>query len=276
MIPGHTWTDSKTGISTMVPGNPLYHHLKRDPYQDIVYLARDLNATGIDLDYEEFWHADYFKYQAGGAKGPWTLPQTVYKYAAIAKDIQLNIGSLAPHLKMSTAAGAVGAWSGKWWGGNLKGVWLHADTWYPEIVSFMAKGANAGGINVMSYDLSDDEKYHECPSTSICTLPKQVAFYLGTYKTANIVANVGYEVGTPAYPSPTHDKSHQLPLTKTDLSQITSGTQSQHPGGFMWSLFKPKAEMDNASPTEVAQAICNVVMKGSSRCTGTIPAASDL
>jgi hypothetical protein len=24
---------------------------------------------------------------------------------------------------MSTAAGAVGAWSGNWWGGNLKGVW---------------------------------------------------------------------------------------------------------------------------------------------------------
>ena len=26
-------------------------------------------------------------------------------------------------LKLSTAAGAVGAWSGNWWGGNLKGLW---------------------------------------------------------------------------------------------------------------------------------------------------------
>jgi len=36
-----------------------------NPYQDIVYLAKDLGAQGIDLDYEEDWHADYYKYGTG-------------------------------------------------------------------------------------------------------------------------------------------------------------------------------------------------------------------
>ncbi len=69
----------------------------------------------MHVDYEEMWHGDYFKY--GPAGGPWTLPQTVYKYAAIIKNVQLNIVKLHPTLKLSTPAGAVGAWSGNWWGG---------------------------------------------------------------------------------------------------------------------------------------------------------------
>ena len=40
-------------------------------------LAKDLNAAGVDLDYEEMWHADYFK--VGDGSGPWELPQTTYK-----------------------------------------------------------------------------------------------------------------------------------------------------------------------------------------------------
>merc|ERR1712004_549616 len=108
-----------------------------------------------------------------------------------------------------------GAWSGKWWGGNLKGIWLQVHQKFPELMSMMASGSNAGGVNVMTYDLSDDEKYHECPNCDTCTLEKQVAFYMNTYQTAGIAANVGYEVGTPAYPDKDHDGSHQLPLPKT-------------------------------------------------------------
>jgi hypothetical protein len=156
--------------------------------------------------------ADYFK--LGAAGGPWTLPQTVYKWTAIAYDIMINIQNIAPTLKFSAATGAVGAWSGNWWGGNLKvrdvcvhvcprtrvfymwltmprlcvcallvehctpvevsalswyalrlrrwaracvqGLWYFSNLWYPSVTSFMTSGANAGGFNVMTYDLSDN------------------------------------------------------------------------------------------------------------------------
>merc|ERR1719189_665897 len=109
MVPGSMYTDSKTGKSVKVPGTD---YGERDPYQDIVYLAKDLGAAGIDLDYEEFWHADFFR----TGKGPWELWQTSWKYGAICKNTMEYIKSLYPKCKLSTAAGAVGAWSGKWWG----------------------------------------------------------------------------------------------------------------------------------------------------------------
>ncbi len=52
-MPGSNWTDSKTGEQLLVPGNPMYNTLQRDPYMDLVYLAKDLGAAGVDLDYEE-------------------------------------------------------------------------------------------------------------------------------------------------------------------------------------------------------------------------------
>ena len=128
----------------------------RDPYVDLVHLASEIGAAGIDLDYEEFWHADAFKTvdpSGTAAQGPWLLHQTVYKYAAIAKDLITAIEAISPTLKMSTAASAAGAWEGKWWGGNLKGLWLELNTQFPAIVDFMTKGANAGGLNIMTYDL---------------------------------------------------------------------------------------------------------------------------
>eukprot|EP01003_Olkasia_polycarbonata_P005571 NODE_533_length_827_cov_298.240360_g472_i0.p1 GENE.NODE_533_length_827_cov_298.240360_g472_i0~~NODE_533_length_827_cov_298.240360_g472_i0.p1 ORF type:complete len:200 (+),score=62.95 NODE_533_length_827_cov_298.240360_g472_i0:46-600(+) len=172
--------------------------------------------------------------------------------------------------KLSTAAGAVGAWDGHWWGGNMKGVWLNVFKWYPDIIKFMSVGPNAGGVNVMTYDLSDNEQYHECPQEGVCALDQQVAFYMNTYVQAGIVANVGYEVGTPAYPDPTEDPTHQLPLTKT-LLQTLQTTQAKSTGGFFWDLFKPPAASDRASPTDVAQAVCKTVLKSSPRCSGTIP-----
>eukprot|EP01123_Difflugia_compressa_P008427 TRINITY_DN2502_c0_g1_i1.p1 TRINITY_DN2502_c0_g1~~TRINITY_DN2502_c0_g1_i1.p1 ORF type:complete len:490 (-),score=104.92 TRINITY_DN2502_c0_g1_i1:31-1353(-) len=270
LIPGSQWTDPNTGISVTVPGNPYFITLQRDPYQDVVLLATDLGAAGIDVDYEEFWHADFFK----SGTGPWTLYQTVYKYAAIVQDIILNIKAINPTLKLSTAAGAVGAWSGNWWGGNMKGVWLLTYQYYPSIINFMATGANAGGINVMTYDLSSNEQYHECPVDGLCALDQQVQYYMNTYQTANIPANVGYEIGTPAYPDPIHDPTHQLPLTKELLSSIISQTQVNFKGGFFWEMFKKDANSDEASPTDVAQAICKTVLPGSSRCSGTIPSST--
>jgi hypothetical protein len=87
MVPNETWTDPKTGIAVIVPGSDFWYRSQRDPYQDLVYLAKDLGLDGVDVDYEEMWHADYYKY----GTGPWTLPQTVYKYAAVLYDIILNI-----------------------------------------------------------------------------------------------------------------------------------------------------------------------------------------
>jgi len=265
IIPGKSYTDSKTGTTLTVPGSSAFQDQGRDPYADIVLLAKDMGAAGVDLDYEEFWHADFFK----TGSGPWELKQTTYKYAAIAKDIELNIKKSYPECKLSTAAGAVGAWSGKWWGGNMKGIWLQTKQKFGDTLDFMADGANAGGINVMTYDLSSNEQYHECPEPGKCALDVQVKFYMNTYKTASITANVGYEIGQPAYPDPKHDPSHQLPLTADKLSSIISQTQSEHPGGFFWEIFKPAA--GHASPTDVAQALCKKLLSGDARCSGTFP-----
>jgi len=268
LVPGSQWTDPKTGIKVLVPGSSYFVQQRRDPYQDLVYLAKDLGASGVDIDYEEFWHADYYK--IGDAQGPWILPQTAYKYAAIVYDVMINIKAIMPTLKVSTAAGAAGAWSTNWWGGNLKGLWYFVNMLYPDAISFMASGPNAGGINVMTYDLSDNPEFHECPSDSQCTLDKQVAFYMQTYQQAGIPANVGYEVGTPAYPAPDHDPTHQLPLTVELLASIVSTTQTQSVGGFLWELFKAPDAASNVSPTQVAQSLCRVLIK-SARCSGTIP-----
>jgi hypothetical protein len=268
IVPGEQWTDPKTNIQVTVPGTNDFVKQNRDPYGDFVQLATDLGAAGIDLDYEEFWHADYFKF----GSGPWWLPQTVYKYAAISKTLMLHIESINPSLKLSTAASAVGAWSTNWWGGNLKGVWFWVKQWYPEVIDFFSKGKNAGGINVMTYDLSDNEAFHECPDENTCTLSQQVTFYMKQYKANNVPANVGYEIGTPAYPSPKHDPSHQLPLTRSELQNIITQVQPQSAqGGFFWEMFKPAPNSTEATPTETAQAICKVVMPGSSRCSGVIP-----
>lgn len=269
-IPGKMVSDKKEGKQVKVPGSGAYADKGRDPYEDLVLLAKDLNCSGVDIDYEEMWHADYWK-DGPATGGPWTLHQTVYKYSAILKDTMDAINKHAPNMKMSTAAGAVSAWSGKWWGGNLKGLVLEANQKFPELISFMSEGANAGGVNVMTYDLSSNEQFHECPSPGVCSLDQQVEFYMNTYQQAGITASVGYEIGQPAYPDHDHDGSHQLPLTKDKLSTLVSNTQSKHGGGFFWELFKAPTSDDQASPTDTAQAICKQVLPDSTRCDGSIP-----
>lgn len=264
LVPGNLWTDPKTGYQVLVPGNTEFVAAKRDPYQDIVYLAKELGAAGIDLDYEEDWHADYYKY----GTGPYTLPQTVYKYAAIATDILINIKAIAPGLQLSTAAPAVGAWNHNWWGGNLLGIIYSSWAWYPDTFTYIA---STGGINVMTYDLSDDTEYSECPEPGVCSLDQQVAFYMNTFASGSIPANVGYETGTPAYPDPVENPTHQLPLTLQELATITQQTQPSFTGGFFWEIFKQPVVAGEATPTQVAQAVCKVVMAGSPRCSGTLP-----
>merc|ERR1711937_971513 len=135
--------------------------------------------------------------------------------------------------------------------------------WFPEVVSRVR-------INVMTYDLSSNNDFHECPSTGVCDLDAQVEFYMKTYRDGGFSANVGYEVGQPAYPDPTHDKSHQLPLTADKLSAILEKTQGQHPGGFFWELYKDAA--GEATATQVAQQLCKKVLGDAPRCSGVIPA----
>lgn len=144
----------------------------------------------------------------------------------------------------------------------------------PDIISFMSTGANAGGINVMTYDLSSNEQFHECPEPGKCALDVQVDFYMSTYATAGIPANVGYEVGTPAYPDPKHDPTHQLPLSSAMLTKIISTTQSKVKGGFFWEIYKPGD--GQASPTAVAQAICKKLLPGTTRCSGAFPSFQGL
>jgi len=126
-IPKTEITDPHNKSKVLVPGDDQYVQKNRNPYEDLVLLAKDLGASGVDVDYEEFWHADTFKVVASGgaaSTGPWELHQTVYKYAAIVKTVVDSIKQHAPTMRLSTAAGAVGGWSGKWWGGNMKGLWL--------------------------------------------------------------------------------------------------------------------------------------------------------
>ena len=306
-INGQQWTDPNTGVSTVLPGSGLYNTLKRDPYADLVSLAVDLGAAGVDVDYEEMWHADMHK--QGPAGGPWTLPQTVYKYAAVLKDVQLNIAAQAPALLLSSPTGAASGWAGNWWGGNLKGVVAGAAALYPDLIAFVAR---TGGINVMvraagifaararvlrwvlarqpaarracvrvcaprvctparlctstlliphasppprpqnlakkTYDLSDDEQFYECPTPAVCSLHDQVAFYMETYSNASVPAHVGYETGTPAYPDPVEDATHQLPLTMTELGLITSNTQKNSPGGFFCACHAAASPFPNPPP----------------------------
>ena len=108
----------------------------------------------------------------------------------------------------------------------------------------------------------------------MCTLHDQVAFYMESYSNSSIPANVGYETGTPAYPDPVEDPTHQLPLTLSELALITGSTQKLSNGGFFWEMFKVPTVAGEATPTQVAQAICNTVLPGNARCTGTIPPLS--
>ncbi|KAG0359405.1 hypothetical protein BGZ54_009970, partial [Gamsiella multidivaricata] len=249
----------------LIPGDGYFVTVNRDPYQDLVYLAKDLGVVGVDIDYEEMWHADYFK--NGPSAGPWTSHQTVYKYGAIMKDVMLNIEAIQPSLKVSTASSAAGGLSTNWWGGNLKNIWYNLFKWYPDIYNGIA---NSGGVNVMTYDLSNNQQFYECPDTGVCSLSQQVNYYMNSYAANGMKALVGYEIGIPAYPDPNHDPTHQLPLVQSELTSILAAQGSQ--GGFFWELYKPPGQSTNVDATSTAQQICKAALGASTpRCSGVIP-----
>ncbi|KAG0357801.1 hypothetical protein BG005_003108 [Podila minutissima] len=268
MVPGHQWTDPKTKMTNLVPGNDYFIKQNRDPYQDLVYLGKDLGLAGIDIDYEEMWHADM--YREGPSTGPWTNHQTVYKYAAIMRDVQINIQAIAPTMMIATAASAAGGLSTNWWGGNLKNIWYLTYAWYPEVYNFIAQGANGGGVNVMTYDLSNNQEYHECPDANTCSLSQQVNYYMKSYADNGMAAHVGYEIGIPAYPAIEHDPTHQLPLTQAELSAILAVQGAK--GGFFWELYKAAGQPNNVDVTAAAQQICKAALGANTpRCSGVIP-----
>ncbi|KAF8929632.1 hypothetical protein EDD21DRAFT_443993 [Dissophora ornata] len=265
MRPGQSWTDSQNQQVNTVPGDGYFASVNRDPYQDLVYLAKDLGLAGVDIDYEEMWHADYYK--NGPSAGPWTSHQTVYKYGAIMKDVLLNIAAIQPTLKLSTAASAAGGLSTNWWGGNLKNIWYNLNKWYPDVYQGIA---NSGGVNIMTYDLSDNTQYSECPDTGVCSLSQQVVYYMNSYASNGMSALVGYEIGIPAYPDPTHDPTHQLPLIQSELTTILGSLGSK--GGFFWELYKPAGTTANVDASTAAQQICKSALGASTpRCSGVIP-----
>ena len=38
-----------------------YDQIALESYEKVLLVARDLGCDGLDLDYEEFWHADNFR-----------------------------------------------------------------------------------------------------------------------------------------------------------------------------------------------------------------------
>ncbi|WP_434525947.1 toxin [Photorhabdus asymbiotica] len=117
-------------------------------YKNIVNLAANLGVMGIDVDYEEFWHADinarswkltpdsinippnnsenlvtsvlmrkgmgHYVYDesmnivSGAESIPRVMPETVDKFAAILKSFYNSINTVKPSLKLSTAGPATG------------------------------------------------------------------------------------------------------------------------------------------------------------------------
>ncbi|KAG0337300.1 hypothetical protein BG004_007700 [Podila humilis] len=268
LVPGRPWTDPKNNMKLILPGSDYYLTTQRDPYQDLVYLGKDLGLTGIDIDYEEMWHADMYK--NGPAAGPWTNHQTIYKYTAIMRDVQINIQAIAPTMMVGTAASAAGGLKTNWWGGNLKNIWYYTYAWYPDTYNFIAQGANGGGVNVMTYDLSNNQQYSECPDVGVCSLSQQVNYYMKSYADNGMVAHVGYEIGIPAYPAYDHDPTHQLPLIPSELTSILAVQGAK--GGFFWELYKKAGNPTNLDATSAAQQICKAALGASTpRCSGIIP-----
>lgn len=279
LINGKSWTDPKTGKTDILPGTGEWSALNRDPYQDFVYLAKDLGVNGVDIDYEEFWHADLYKTGSPNCEPDGcTNYQTTYKYTAIMRDMQINIQSIYPTLKLSTAAAAVGAWSGTWWGGNLKGIWLKMKKDYPDVTNFILTSANAGGFNVMTYDISTEPL--ECPDANgvKCNLAAQVDFYMNTFKANGMTTGVylGYEIGTPAYPDPAVRPNLLANLTATEFTSLLGTTQKTfNTGGFYWEMFKSDgvtgAGDKNIDVNSVSKLLCKQLTPGAARCDGNIP-----
>lgn len=120
-------------------------------YDSFVKFAAKVGANGIDLDYEEAWHADTFKVANAGPAlqqpdigggpggpgkwktehGPYMFSQTKGKFARIVAVLRKAIANYGPNqLKLSMPGPAVGFndtryGNTSWYGGNLKGLYLN-------------------------------------------------------------------------------------------------------------------------------------------------------
>lgn len=311
-------------------------------YRALVSLANDLGATGIDVDYEEFWHADInakqwkltpdtigsapasnfetlttaqlmekggigngagdnvyddeMKIVDGAAALPRAMPFTIEKFNAILKSIYKAADEIAPALKISIAAPAVGGlpnmsanygtvatnadvYGGAWWGGNLYGLVYNTALLYPQTIDRL------NHIGVMSYDLDEND----CGGDSQipCDLPGQVGFYMGQYhnwlKSANETAAhhtlvKGAKNWSAASVQPQRllikppitvgfevgkPATGNLPLTRANLNAIVDQTVKYNPAGIiMWDLFKDLRhdganwQPDWATPNDVLITVC--------------------
>ncbi|KAF9921351.1 hypothetical protein BGZ65_010418 [Modicella reniformis] len=107
----------------------------------------------------------------------------------------------------------------------------------------------------MTYDLSNNEQFHECPEAGVCSLSQQVNYYMNSYASNGMSAFVGYEIGIPAF---------------VGLTGILAKQGSR--GGFFWELYKPPGVATNVDVTSVAQQICKAALGANTpRCSGVIP-----
>ena len=146
-------------------------------YNNMIKLTNDLGMQGIDLDAEEFWHADKYaqqwngnpwstaiandinanggatyvnlmKYGAGATttSGPAVMPKTVDKMAAIMHALEDNAG--AKDLMFSTAAPPVGARpiTGFVYGDNAADIYTKGGVWW------------LGNLKGLWYNLTDKDK----------------------------------------------------------------------------------------------------------------------
>lgn len=150
--------------------HPYTAQQARDSYDKVVSLASSLGASGIDIDYEEFWHADMNAFswnitpdsvpetdgvtyvstidlenQGKGAEiyddqgnfifddsTPRIMPDTVDKYAAIIRQIKASIDESGADLSLSTAAPATGAipTMSANWGVNARTLTTYGGAWW--------------------------------------------------------------------------------------------------------------------------------------------------
>ena len=98
-------------------------------YKGFVEMAAQLNADGVDFDYEEFWHGDTFKsIKTGIFKDSGDLLLTKHKFARCTAAFKAAVNTVkttnGKRLGLSVPSGVVGMWQGAWWFGNLKGLML--------------------------------------------------------------------------------------------------------------------------------------------------------
>jgi hypothetical protein len=151
-------TFQQNNVQHILPGNFIPKKewdAGGDPYTSFVTFAKNLGASGIDFDYEEFWHADTYNTDAPPTPGGYNYgTETINKIKAILEMFSKELNATTG-LKLSTPAGAVNNMTeGPWWGGNLKGI--NNEVKNPGFTTYFTNGQTGGGMNVMSYDLSGD------------------------------------------------------------------------------------------------------------------------